>query len=103
MCQWYLLLVFLTLDKYISPSEKESLMLDRIVESIKSVESCTLRLIHSGDVTFISYGMLMISYSSTPFYQIVLIDDKIRITLGRDIIGETNVIQAVNKLMFSII
>lgn len=36
-------------------------------------------------------------YPSTPFYQIVLTDEKIRITLGRDIIGETNVIQAVNK------
>ena len=84
-------------DKYISPSEKESLLLDAIVASIKSVESCTLRLIHNSDVMCVCVALLMIRYPSTPFYQIVLTDDKIRITLGRDIIGETNVIQAVNK------
>ena len=50
LCQRYFQILLLTVDKYISPSEKESLMLDNIVESIKSGESCTLRLIHSGDV-----------------------------------------------------
>ena len=59
-------ILFCVNDKYISPSEKESLVLDNIVESIKSGESCTLRLIHSGDVM----------YPSTPFYQIVLTDEK---------------------------
>ena len=50
MCQRYFQILLLIVDKYISPSEKESLVLDNIVESIKSGESCTLRLIHSGDV-----------------------------------------------------
>ena len=102
MREWYALyLPEFIIDKYIVPTNKQFQLLSAVEETIKSSESCVLRLIHFQDITYSYLASQPISrMDQSPLSQVILENDSVRLTFGRDILGENNVIQTVSKYTF---
>lgn len=102
MCEWYAsYLPRFIIDKYIVPTNKHFQLLTAVEETIKSSESCVLRLIHFQDIMYLFIVFqLIFRMDKSPLSQVVLENDNVRLTFGRDILGENNVIQTVSKYIF---
>ena len=72
-------------------------MFEEIEKEIRSGELCTMRLIHQQDIVYNFQFCMTISCNNTPFYQLIVIDDKIQFTVEKSLVGDMNVIQSVNK------
>ena len=72
-------------------------MFEEIEKEIRSNELCTMRLIHKQDVVYECIYFMKISCNNTPFWQLVVIDDKVQFTVDKSLVGDMNVIQSVNK------